>query len=488
MDVSTASSSVTASCDALPTPYKILHFQEQPPRPKTLSKENSCHICYAGFSYTAWRYDCIYCNHSFCSQHGRESNSLLNSKQDEVRQNVCIECFVPRRLAALEDSIFQISENNRNKQDCSWLKDTSEYPATGNKTLAKENSTTGNKLANSASHEKLLTIAAADPNKSLIANVESRRSHRDQEDITGSGARAMGLLAAAVTSPVHVGRAVLGGTVGLVAAGGGLVIRGAAGSVAVAGSIVGTVAAAATAPLSNATVPESRSLSSMGEHNHDRDSVMLPEAGAIQSAVGTNAATREDNGGLGADRTSDSKVDDGKIQAGEVMKRVSELECEMERLEDRLAAAEALRTRAGLTVMQPSEGDLWERGRPGRVAWASRGVVRRLRLRVGHVIAGYVTGWVEVGTSAGDWGEAWVQLPATLPVGWWAPLTCVGEGVCEAVSPVRTTGLGVRPVVAPVCVRACARVYGGGGGGLHYRPKPARAVALALTCRRAAPR
>ena len=86
----------------------------------------------------------------------------------------------------------------------------------------------------------------------------------------------------------------------------------------------------------------------------------------------------------------------------------------MARLEDQLAAAEALKTRATLTLLQPGEGEVWERGRAGLVTWMSTGTVRRLRLRIGHVMAGYVTSWVELGTGLADLGDVTVLLPATL--------------------------------------------------------------------------
>ncbi len=205
----------------------------------------------------------------------------------------------------------------------------------------------------------------------------------------------MGLLAAAVASPVGVGRAVLGGTVGLVAAGGELVIRGAAGGAVAAGSLIGTVAAAAASPL-----------------------LSRPSGAATPSPAASRQGGEQGDGGseAGAAVGGDSGEARPATEA-ELQRRVGELEAEMGRLEDRLAAAEALRTRAAVTMMQPGEGDVWERGRAGLVSWISAGAVRRLRLRVGHVVAGYVTRWVDLGTGLADWGDVMVLLPATLGAG-----------------------------------------------------------------------
>ncbi len=147
----------------------------------------------------------------------------------------------------------------------------------------------------------------------------------------------------------------------------------------------------------------------------------VQETGRAGPATATdkNSAGELVNGGGQQSMAIVSECDGGDgMGRAELLKRIEDLEAEEARLQDRLAAAEALRTRATVTLLQPAEGDVWERGRPGRAAWMSTGTVRRLRLRVGHVVAGYVTSWVELGMEAADWGEAAVALPAALPAAW----------------------------------------------------------------------
>jgi hypothetical protein len=415
-----------ASLETLPARYKVLHFQEQPPRSKALPKEIFCRVCYASFSYTTWRYDCNSCGHSFCSQHGRESLSQIVINKDTVRQYMCVECFLPQRLAALEDEISE-TRDDLAANSCKNEDSKTSNVVLASSLLIAHCSMDDPPQSQYNNHDQQLqpsTMVAADPTKSLIANVMARRNAEYQPsqviDDVDSGSRKIGLLAAAVASPVVVGRAVLDGTVGLVTASGGILVRGAAGSVAVAGSIVGTVAAAATAPLSTKTNSKADTCSPAGQEAAERE-----QSSALDGETAIEAEVRRSESNRQAVLTSAkaSAAVDSSLKTEDAQKRVAELEAERERLEDRLAAAEALRSRAAVTILEPCEGDIWERGRPGRVAWMSAGVVRRLRLRVGHVIAGYVTSWVDVGTSAGDWGEAWVVLPATLAAGrCWSPV------------------------------------------------------------------
>ena len=233
---------------------KILHFAEPPPKPESFPKETSCHICYTCFSYTAWRYECRECGHAFCSQHG----SQIASDQAVGQQNFyCVECFLPRKIAMIDNSIADALEEielvNLNRVPANGPHATVCFQEQANTDSSSQCvglcQTTPNIILPNENHETGALPLPVDPTKSFIVNVESRRDSESKQQ-QAAGTASVGLLASAVASPIGVGRAVFDGTVGLVAAGSGLLVRGAAGGVVAAGSLVSSVAAvAAAAPL-----------------------------------------------------------------------------------------------------------------------------------------------------------------------------------------------------------------------------------------------
>jgi hypothetical protein len=387
-------------------PCKVLHFQDPPPRHESSdSKETLCYTCYATFSYTSWKYECGICGHCFCSQHGREPWSQISSDYKSVlksdKHGICIECFVPRRLAMVENAINELLEV------LSASKFAPQVPSSINVSNIPLNGLSAEVCTKTSQAVSFLPVSESvieSPDPAIVPSVSSMvgdgitpdpvllnkiGAHQISQTEAG-GTGSAGLLSAAVASPVVLGRVVVGHTVDLV-------LRSAATGVAAVGSLAGSLAAA---PLGNrpteADTAAEADKTAAGE-------LVCRGCGQQSVAIVSGCIAGDEVAGLGR---------------AELLKRMAELEAEEARLQDRLAGAEALRTRATVTLLQPAEGDVWERGRPGRAAWMSTGTVRRLRLRVGHMVAGYVTSWVELGMEEADWGEAAITLPASLPPAW----------------------------------------------------------------------
>jgi hypothetical protein len=432
-------------------------------------RERSCFVCACSFGASVWRYRCTDCGHSFCSSHCKdlwlESDDVDDGEEDPFTflkhdpadpselpfphgdgasvvstaapstqstdggkagtRLLCIECYAPRRMALLRaelydnlDDLEQLAASAPADSDGSWRY----VPSLASMT------------PDAVSHGASVVTSAVGRGVGLLSGT-----------VIGGSSMVWGAARNAASTAVSV----VPSTETITAAPSTVkrVVTSAPSSLLSAPASVFNYFSAAKSPSTAKERPSHGSNSGVDGGAEEVQAIeQEPESATAKSWEGEDHLEENIRGKqqivpmlsereqrqLQADRAA---VDQQRQQRRQQCQaRVAVLESEMTELQQRLAIAETLRSKAWLTICTPTEADVWYAGYEGVLAWQSQGVLRHLSVRIGTYMGSYVSSWQELVSDVADTGHLTLRLPANTPAGWYCLRVTAAGGTIDATS------------------------------------------------------